>query len=570
MDAAQVPARNRLSRIICSLAVACGAFVSGTTGLQNAVANGDTRTISLVHLNSHESLTVTFRRDGRYDRDGLKQLNWFLRDWRTQDMTTMDPKLFDILWAVERESGSRGPIQVLSAYRSPNTNAMLRRRSRAVAEHSQHMLGRAIDFNLPDVPMNKVRAIGMRLQRGGVGYYPNVPFVHLDTGNVRAWPRMPRVELARLFPDGRTVHLPADGKPLPGYDVAKAQILARGDAVGGERYAVASNSSSGGGRSFLARLFGGGDDEDEAPEAPVTQVASARTGDDAGTRRFFLRQSPAARSGPVEAQPAARQPAPVAVASLADTTPAAPAQLPVPRPADLLPAAAPASEAAEAAPAVAALMPKLMLMPLPPPRPQDTQVARLVDVPAPPVRPAVVASLAPMAPSAPAVAAPPPPPQTAEKAPASPQSMEALVALAATAPAQPKRSLSPTAPVVAALSYAPAHAGPPARPAAPGQAQAQATSQVSNPPESAARRGAAANPLQPLFRAEVTGVRPAQRPNVVVAQARLVAVADRPVAQAPRQVVASSFAKSASPDLSFGAFTGPAVKPLPTLQFSSR
>jgi uncharacterized protein YcbK (DUF882 family) len=562
MDAAQVPARNRLARIICSLAVACGAIVSGTTGLQNAVANGDTRTISLVHLNSHESLTVTFRRDGRYDRDGLKQLNWFLRDWRTQDMTNMDPKLFDILWAVERESGSRGPIQVLSAYRSPNTNAMLRRRSRAVAEHSQHMLGRAIDFNLPDVPMAKVRAIGMRLQRGGVGYYPNVPFVHLDTGSVRAWPRMPRVELARLFPDGRTVHLPADGKPLPGYEIAKAQILARGDGVAGERYAVASNGSSGGGRSFLARLFGGGKDEDEdvAP-APATQVASARTGDDAGTRSFFLRQSPAARNQPAEAQPS-RRPAPVAVASLADTAPAAPAQLPVPRPADLLPAAAPAQEAAEAAPVVAALVPKVT--PLPPPRPQDTQMARVVDLPMPPVRPSVVAALAPAAPSAPAVASPPP--QTAEKASPSPESMEALVALAATAPAQPKRALSPAAPVVAAMSYAPpARPGPPARPV-----PAQASPQAASAADRATRQGTAPNPLQPLFRAEVTGVRPAQKPNVVVAQAKLVTVADRPVVQAPRQVVASSFAKSASPDLSFGAFTGPAVKPLATVQFATR
>src|SRR5215212_4763007 len=204
-------------------------------GTQDAVANGDTRTLSLYNNNTKESLTVTFRRNGQYDSGALQQLNWFLRDWRRDEPTRMDPRLFDTVWEVYRESGSNEPVRVNSGYRSPNTNSMLRRRSSAVAKNSQHMQGKAMDFYLPDVSTVRLRAIGMRLQNGGVGYYPNAytPFVHLDVGSVRAWPRMTRDQLVRLFPDGKTVHIPADGTPLPGYEEAKAEVLARGGTVTG-------------------------------------------------------------------------------------------------------------------------------------------------------------------------------------------------------------------------------------------------------------------------------------------------------------------------------------------------
>ena len=105
---------------------------------------------------------------------------------------------------------------------------MLRGRSKrsGVARHSQHTLGKAIDFYIPGVPLDKLRETAMRLQGGGVGYYPTSgsPFVHLDVGNVRAWPRMTREQLVKLFPDGRTVHLPTDGTPLPGYELARADV----------------------------------------------------------------------------------------------------------------------------------------------------------------------------------------------------------------------------------------------------------------------------------------------------------------------------------------------------------
>jgi len=166
-----------------------------------------------------------------------------------------------VIWESYRESGSREPIHILSAYRSPETNAMLRRRSRAVAEHSQHILGRAMDMHYTDVSMSKVREIAMRLQRGGVGYYPTsgTPFVHLDVGSVRAWPRMSYQELARIFPDGKTVHLPTNGQPMARYDDARAEIEARGDSP----IQVASADISRKSRGFFERLFGIGEDDED-------------------------------------------------------------------------------------------------------------------------------------------------------------------------------------------------------------------------------------------------------------------------------------------------------------------
>jgi uncharacterized protein YcbK (DUF882 family) len=172
---------------------------------ETAVANGDTRTLNLYHSHTGESIQATFRVNGSYDQAVLEKLNYFLRDWRNNDRTRMDPRLFDVIWEAYRTAGATQPISIVSAYRSPQTNAMLRSRSHAVAEHSQHILGRAMDTTMPGMPMERIREIGMRLQRGGVGWYPSSNFVHLDVGNVRAWPRMSYDQLVRLFPDGKTV-----------------------------------------------------------------------------------------------------------------------------------------------------------------------------------------------------------------------------------------------------------------------------------------------------------------------------------------------------------------------------
>lgn len=180
-----------------------------------SAASGD-RTLYLHYTHTGETAHFTFRRNGKYDERVLKQLNVFLADWRTKEPTKMDPALFDLLWSVYQEVGGRQPINIVSSYRSPKTNAMLRSTSSGVAKNSQHMRGKAIDFFIPGVNLTTLRQVAMRHQVGGVGYYPTSgsPFVHLDTGNVRAWPRMTRAQLKKLFPDGRTLHLPTDGKPL--------------------------------------------------------------------------------------------------------------------------------------------------------------------------------------------------------------------------------------------------------------------------------------------------------------------------------------------------------------------
>ena len=255
-------------------------LVGGASGTQDAIANGDTRTLSIYHSHTKESATITFKRDGRYDRAALEQLNWMLRDWRIDEPTKMDPRLFDTVWEAYRSVGSSEPITVVSAYRSPGTNAMLRRRSRAVAEFSQHTLGKAMDFYLPDVSVDRIRATGMQMQRGGVGWYPTAgsPFVHLDVGSVRSWPRMSHDQLARLFPDGRTVHLPTDNRPLARYEEARAEILSRGGTVlGFTQYAQGADEDEGPSlKGFLAGLFGGGSRSDETPAA-ATASAKART-----------------------------------------------------------------------------------------------------------------------------------------------------------------------------------------------------------------------------------------------------------------------------------------------------
>jgi uncharacterized protein YcbK (DUF882 family) len=253
---------------------ALGLFVLCLTTLapkmtETAVANGDTRTINLYHAHTHESISATYLVNGQYDANVLQQLNWFLRDWRRDEPTNMDPRLFDVVWEAYRSAGAGDQVvNVVSAYRSPETNAMLRARSRAVAKYSQHMLGKAMDTTMPGMPMSQIREIGMRMQRGGVGYYPSAgtPFVHLDVGNVRHWPRMSYDELARLFPDGKTVHLPTNNQPLARYEEARAEIEARGD---GAYVAAAPRRTFGG---FFAMLFGGasgGEEDDSELTAPA-------------------------------------------------------------------------------------------------------------------------------------------------------------------------------------------------------------------------------------------------------------------------------------------------------------
>lgn len=274
---------NKLGGLAVAILISFGA-------VSNAAA--ETRTLKLFFIHTKERAEITFKRNGRYDKKGLEQINRFLRDWRRNEPAQMDPKLLDLVWEVYQAVGARDYIHVVSAYRSPTTNASLRSRSSGVAENSQHMKGKAMDFYIPGVKLSTLRAAGFKAQVGGVGYYPKsgAPFVHLDTGNVRSWPRMSRQELMALFPDGRTLHLPADGKPLPGYQQALAEYKSRKKAPANIQLAStdtgSSRASAGSGNGLLSALFGGGNRNNNqepaaaparkpAPAAPVREAAPA-------------------------------------------------------------------------------------------------------------------------------------------------------------------------------------------------------------------------------------------------------------------------------------------------------
>ncbi|PNQ23393.1 DUF882 domain-containing protein [Rhizobium sp. YIC5082] len=287
-------------------------------GVSATEAAAETRSLKLYYIHTREKAVITFKRNGKYDQKGLQELNRFLRDWRRNQPTRMDPRLFDLVWEVYRRSGATDYINVVSAFRSPETNGLLRSRTKGVAEKSQHMLGKAMDFYIPGVKLARLREIGMQMQIGGVGFYPTSgsPFVHMDVGGVRAWPRMSRQELVRIFPNGNTLHLPSDGKPLPGYEQALADYKKR---VSSSSIQVASSAgagpaSSGGGKrkTLLQALFGGGD-EDEDPDSIA---------------------APAPAERPAVARPAAPEPEPTIAVASAQTLPGVnDAPLPTARPA---------------------------------------------------------------------------------------------------------------------------------------------------------------------------------------------------------------------------------------------
>lgn len=260
-------------------------LIAASNAPRTAAAEGDTRSLSFRHLHTQETITITYKRDGRYDDAALKKLDWFMRDWRRDEAVKMDPQLFDVLWEAYRQTGGNRPIEVICGYRAPGTNAMLRARSTGVAQNSNHTTGHAIDFAIPGVDLERLREVGLRLQRGGVGFYPTSgsPFVHLDTGTVRHWPRMTRDQLVKVFPNGRTVHVPSDGQPLPGYALALADVERRGGepsavslAAARDAGIVTASADTKPKRSFLASLFGGNLQSEEPADEAEQQPAPKR------------------------------------------------------------------------------------------------------------------------------------------------------------------------------------------------------------------------------------------------------------------------------------------------------
>ena len=200
---------KRVKKLLASAAIVAALSVAAGWSLGTpTIAGGETRTVSLYHIHTKESISVTYMVKGRYVPSAMKKINYLMRDWRRNEVVTIDPKTIDLIWELHADLGSRAPIHIVCGYRSPKTNAFLKRVGRNVAKKSQHMVGRAIDLYFPDVPTKKIRNSALVRKIGGVGYYRSsggpTGFVHLDSGNVRHWgPAIGKTEMAQIFRDGR-------------------------------------------------------------------------------------------------------------------------------------------------------------------------------------------------------------------------------------------------------------------------------------------------------------------------------------------------------------------------------
>lgn len=175
-------------------------FVSRRTLLAGAVATvglsvapktfaAAPRTLAFYHTHTGERLRVTYVENGAPIPNALAEISHFLRDFRTGDVHPIDPALLDVLYLLRARAGDKGTYEIISAYRSPKTNEMLRNRASdsGVAKRSLHMEGKAIDVRLTGVRTSRLREDALALHLGGVGYYPDSNFVHVDTGRVRQW-----------------------------------------------------------------------------------------------------------------------------------------------------------------------------------------------------------------------------------------------------------------------------------------------------------------------------------------------------------------------------------------------
>ena len=173
-------------RTLLALAL-IGLAVTATVTPPRDVRAADARQLTFYHTHTLQSLDVVYYENGEYVDSALNEINRFLKDFRTGDVAEMDPRLLDILYDVRNELGSNETFEVISAYRSPQTNEMLRSNSGGVAKNSQHLLGNAIDVRLRGVPIEDLRNTALDMRRGGVGFYKQSDFVHMDTGRVRRW-----------------------------------------------------------------------------------------------------------------------------------------------------------------------------------------------------------------------------------------------------------------------------------------------------------------------------------------------------------------------------------------------
>ena len=200
-----------------------------------ALSGGETRTLSIYHVHTKESVTVTYMKGGKYIPSAMKKLNYILRDWRRNESIAISAKTIDLMWELHADLGSKRPIHIVSGYRSPKTNAFLKKIGRNVARKSQHMIGKAIDIYFPDVPTEKMRNSALVRRVGGVGYYRSgggpTGFLHIDSGNVRHWgPAISSKQMARIIRDYRKTvgaRINKKGmKPVPDTETLVADVSA--------------------------------------------------------------------------------------------------------------------------------------------------------------------------------------------------------------------------------------------------------------------------------------------------------------------------------------------------------
>jgi uncharacterized protein YcbK (DUF882 family) len=147
----------------------------------------DVRQAFVHNLHTGETLNAIYYENGAYVPDALHAAMKVLRDWRSGEQHFMDPRLFDLMHSLRQKIEVRGPFQIVSGYRSAKTNALMHLRSHEVAEHSQHVLGKAVDIGVEGVELARLHRAALALQAGGVGYYPESGFVHVDVGPIRQW-----------------------------------------------------------------------------------------------------------------------------------------------------------------------------------------------------------------------------------------------------------------------------------------------------------------------------------------------------------------------------------------------
>lgn len=145
------------------------------------------RKLAFFNLHTGESLKTEYWAEGDYLPEALSGINHILRDYRNNRVLPIEPRLIDLMYGLRKVIGTTQPLQIISGYRSAETNAILAARSDGVARSSLHMQGKAIDLHIEGVELDHLRRAAVALQGGGVGYYPGSNFVHVDIGRVRTW-----------------------------------------------------------------------------------------------------------------------------------------------------------------------------------------------------------------------------------------------------------------------------------------------------------------------------------------------------------------------------------------------